>query len=81
MIPLSLRERCWNEFIRRYPIGSLTKDDLRAAITTIDQWIDDNQAGFGATLTAGAPEFSTASTAPQKALLFTYVLLTRTGLL
>lgn len=53
-----------------------TKTDLTAAVAATDQWIENNTASYVAALPAG---FRTGSTAPQKSLLFAYVLWKRIG--
>ncbi len=51
---------------RRESLG-LTKDELRAAVDAIDQWIDDNAVSFNSAIPLPA---RTALTARQKVELF-----------
>ena len=54
-------------------------DELQAAVNTTDQWIDDNQASFNASLPAG--NFKGNATVSQKTILFAYVAFERAGLI
>lgn len=58
------------------PYGAFTKAELRTAINATDQWIDDNQASWVATLPAAV---ASGTTAAQKAQIFAYVLMRRFG--
>lgn len=58
-----------------------TKAQLAAAIDSMNNWVDANQANFISTLASEAAAFSSASNAQQKSLLFCYVLLRRAGLI
>lgn len=58
-----------------------TKAELAAAIDSINNWVDANQANFVSTLATDAPVFSTNSNAQQKTLLFAYVILRRAGII
>ncbi len=49
---------------------AIGRQDIRAAIDAVDQWIDDNQASFNAALPEAA---RTNLTAAQKARLLFYV--------
>jgi len=56
------------------PLGPMTKAELRTAVNATDQWIDDNQASWIATLPANV---ASATTAVQKTWIFAYVLMMR----
>jgi len=58
-----------------------TKPQLAAAIDSINNWVDANQASFLSTLATDAPVFNSASTAQQKTLLFSYVILRKAGVI
>ncbi len=69
------RRGLWQKFMadlseRREPIGALTKQDLRAAVDAVDQWVDDNKASLNAAIPLPA---RTALTAAQRAELLVYV--------
>lgn len=72
----------WANVMRRQSVtttidvvpGTITKQDLRAAVDAIDQWISDNAASFNSAVPQPA---RSALTASQKAALFTYVLAKR----
>ncbi len=49
---------------------NLSKDDLRAAVNAIDQWIDDNAIAFNSAIPLPA---RTVLTAQQKVAIFFYV--------
>jgi hypothetical protein len=71
------RFRTAAQYAREQPIhGQLLKPDFRAALAAVDQWIDDNRVFFVAAL----PEpYKTLSTAQDKVMLLTYVLLRKVG--
>jgi hypothetical protein len=75
----------WHAFIEstfRPGSAKWSKADLITAVTTANQWMDDNQAAFVTYLNTNAPAFGGAnSTANEKTLLFIYVLLARQGML
>ena len=58
-----------------------SKAELSAAIDSINNWIDTNQASFASALSSGAPAFQAASSSTQRILLFTYVALRRAGVI
>lgn len=58
------------------PVGTMTKAELRTAVNATDDWIDANQAAWIATLPAAV---QSATTGPQKSMLFSYVLARRAG--
>lgn len=58
-----------------------TKAQLASAIDSMNNWTDTNQSSFLSTLATDAPDFSSASNATQKSLLFCYVLLRRAGVI
>lgn len=58
-----------------------TKPELAAAIDSMNNWVDTNQANFVSTLASEAPAFSSATNAQQKSLLFCYVVLRRAGVI
>lgn len=58
-----------------------TKPELAAAIDSMNNWTDTNQANFLSTLATDAPAFAGAATGPQKSLLFCYVVLRRAGVI
>lgn len=60
---------------------SFSKPELLAAIAATDQWVEDNTTSFVTALNTSANGFRTKSTATQKTLVLTYVLLERAGLL
>ena len=53
-----------------WEIIPVNKSDLRAAVDAIDQWVEDNQAGFNSAIPLPA---RTALTAKQKVQLLFYV--------
>ena len=57
--------RYWSARFDQFP-GCL-KGDIRSAVNVADQWIEDNQAAFNATLPL---PFRTAATAAEKTVLF-----------
>ena len=69
------RRAIWADFQRdlsseHEEIGPLTKPQLRAAFSAVDDWIDANAASFNAALPAPA---KAALTARQKARMFALV--------
>jgi hypothetical protein len=50
--------------------GTVTKDDLRAAVDATDDWVDANSSSFNSALPVAA---RTALSARQKAYLLAYV--------
>lgn len=44
------RKETWAQIMRTVPTPTLTKAELRAAVDTIDAWINDNAAAFNAAL-------------------------------
>ena len=66
------RKRIWRGLMRwwsnlREILGALSKNDLLAAVTATDTWIDNNQVAYNSAL----PEVArTALTQSQKTLLF-----------
>lgn len=58
-----------------------TKPELKAGMDAINDWVDANQASFVAALSSNAPAFSTVSSAAEKTLLFSYVILRRAGVI
>ena len=71
------RREVWAEFMRSSETGEtfgIVKDDLRAAVNAIDQWVDDNAASFNAAI----PQPARGSlTARQKARLLSRVIAKR----
>lgn len=68
------RETIWNEMVsknREGEVDSLTRTELRAAINAADDWVVANTVSFNAALPQPA---RTVLTAPQKALLLSYVI-------
>lgn len=57
------------------PLG-LTKDDLTAAVSGLDDWLEANAAGANTAIPQPA---RSALSAPQKAALLSYVALARFG--
>lgn len=67
----------WSTILReQFPgqVISLTKDDLRAAVSTVNSWIDAAASNYGTNLSANAPAFFAATNGQQRALLLYYVL-------
>lgn len=59
-------------------LGTITKQDLRAAIDATDNWIDLNQVAYNATIPLPARgQLSTQ----QKVLIFCWVAMKRAGLM
>ena len=80
-LPSEDRARIWRGLQRhwsndREPVG-VSKDELRAAIDAADTWINDNQAGFNASLPTAARDNLTQA---QKTLLFCAVALARVNI-
>jgi len=67
--------KIWKDYMNRISADreaiGLNKINLRAAITAIDSWVENNQASFNSALPIGA---RTALTAKQKATLLMYVI-------
>ena len=66
------RKIVWAEFMsqissRRGFFGGLSKEDLRAAVDAIDEWIEDNMASFNSAIGQPARD---ALTTKQKVELF-----------
>lgn len=64
----------WAAYMRDAAVGTmaaLTKPQLRAAIDAADDWASANAGAFNTALPVAA---RTALTAPQKALLLSYVI-------
>jgi hypothetical protein len=55
-------------------LGNVSKTELKAAVDTTDQWIEDNQTSFNNAL---PNPFKTQATQAQKTLLFCAVALMR----
>lgn len=64
----------WAAYMRDAAVGTmaaLTKPQLRAALDAADDWANTNATSFNTALPGAA---RTALTAPQKALLLSYVI-------
>lgn len=59
--------------------AGFTKVALRDAVNAADQWAEDNAAPFNTALPSGAGTFRATATPAQKAVLLSYVILTRAG--
>ena len=71
----SNRRGLWAEFmsklsLERESIGSINKNQLRAAVDAADDWVDTNAASFNAAIPLPA---RTELTAKQKAQLLAFV--------
>lgn len=75
------RQRVWAQAMRDLPrdIGMppVTKQELRAAMDAMDDWVDGAQAAFNQAL---PQPFRSAATVQQKSALFMYVVARRAGL-
>jgi hypothetical protein len=74
VLPDADRIEIWREMMSdlssRREATPFLKDELKAAVDAVDQWVSDNQASYNAAL----PEpFKSAASAAQKALLMQYV--------
>jgi hypothetical protein len=67
------RVDCWADLMRRLDLGtvSITKQDLRAVINAVDDWVVTNASAFN---TALPQPGRGALSAAQKALIFSLVL-------
>lgn len=79
-------ERAVREFLDKFwtPGGqpqTMTKPELRDAVTALNAWLVSIQAGAIAALVVGAPGFNTKATNQQKAALFACVVMVRQGLI
>lgn len=74
------RLRTFAQAMRNWPgtLTGVTKPQLRAAVDSIDDWIDANQTSFNNALPV---PFRTSASLPQKTFLFCYVAMRRAGLL
>jgi len=78
-LPYSAREKIWNEFnhdlsVSNQPIGAVSKQDLRAAVDSLDDWITNSAP----TLDEGIPEPArSALTQHQKTKLFMLIVAER----
>ena len=74
------RRELWAEYQRSGtgPMGALTKNDLRAAVDAIDNWVDTNSAAFNSAIPQPARG---ALTARQKAALLMFVVSRRFSVL
>ena len=79
MAVLSNQDRAsvWSEYMRNQSAACL-KAELRAAVDSIDQWVDDNSASFNSAIPQPARG---ALTAKQKAAILMYVVSRRFGVL
>lgn len=69
------RSTLWAEFMRRISresqgVGAMSKQELRAAVDALDDWIEANQAAINQAIPLPA---RSALTTKQKALLFFFV--------
>jgi hypothetical protein len=78
-LPYSAREKIWGEFnhdlsVDNSPVGSVTKQDLRAAVDALDDWITNSAP----TLDEGIPEPARSALTPhQKTRLFMLIVAER----
>ena len=73
---LAIRARWGSDLSTRREVFNLSKPDLNAAITAVDDWIEANAASFNLALPLAA---RTTLTAAQKAELFMRVAQSRYG--
>ena len=59
-------------------VANLDADQIKAGLTSIDAWVDANQAGFVAAL---AEPFKSGTTAQEKTFGLVYVVMKRAGLI
>ena len=60
--------------VLRESVGALLKAEIRAAVDTTDQWVEDNKLSFNDSLPTAAKANLTAS---QKSQILTYVVARR----
>lgn len=78
-LPYNSREKIWIEFNRdlsadNVPIGAVTKNELRAAVDGLDDWITNSAP----TLDEGIPEPARSALSPhQKTKLFMLIVAER----
>lgn len=80
LLDTTARLRVWAQAMRDPNLGALggvTKADLRAAIDSLDDWIEANQAAINQAIPQPARG---ALTLPQKTLLFCWVAMRRAGI-
>jgi len=74
VLPDADRVRVWKAMMedlsRRRDAADFTKDELRAAVDALDDWVDANAAAVNAALPL---EFRTNASQAQKALLLQFV--------
>ena len=67
---IALRSLFAQEASNNWEVIAMSKNELKAAVDAIDQWVEDNQGGFNSAIPLPA---RTALTAKQKVQLFFYV--------